>query len=293
VNIHTSSELKSCYVAVVLIMILSGATVTTHAIVDHQRPSQVRFKKLSYLPNGDYLKMAVLGYRQVAADLIWLEVLQHFGVREQDTEGYLWAYHAVDVLTDLDPHFIFSYQAAGTVLAIWAKRAQESVAILEKGMRHNPQEWILPFLLGYDYYFELHDPETAGRYFRLAAMLPGSPNYLADLATKMSVESGNPEVALEFLQRLYDKAEAERTREGLAQRMKEVIAERNIRVLEDVVRQYHQHFGKRPTKLDDLTASGMIQQIPSEPLGGAYQLNPSDGTVSSSGLRERLRVHRR
>jgi len=37
---------------------------------------------------------------------------------------------------------------------------------------------------------------------------------------------------------------------------------------------------------------GIIQQIPEEPLGGVYELKASEGTVASTGLRQRLRVHR-
>jgi hypothetical protein len=272
---------------------LCGAAVGTLTIIEGHRPSHLKAQEWSYLPKGEYLRVAVLGYRQIAADMIWLEVLQHFGLREQTTQGYLWGYHATDVLTDLDPNFLFAYQAGATILAVWAKRPLESVALLEKGIRHNSQAWILPFLLGYNYYFELHDPRSAGRYFRMAAMLPGSPSYLPDLATKMSVESGDPGAALEFLQRLYQQVKDDRTKEGLAQRMKEVIVERDIHFLEEGVRRYQERFRKLPAELDDLITAGIIKEIPSDPLGGIYRLNPTDGSVSSTGLSKRLRVHQR
>jgi hypothetical protein len=289
----STSEWKSFLSAAIFILMLGGATVGTLTIIEVNRLSHLRAQELAYLPKGEYLRVAVLGYRQIAADLIWLEVLQHFGLREQTTEGYLWAYHATDVLTDLDPNFVFAYQAGGTVLSVWAKRPHESVALLKKGIRHNPQAWILPFLLGYNYYFELHDPKSAGRYFRMAAMLPGSPNYLPDLAIKMSVESGDPDAALEFLQRLYQQVKDDRTKEGLRQRMKEVIVERDIRFLEEKVRQYQQRVRKLPTGLDDLVTAGIVKEIPNEPLGGVYWLNSSDGSVSSTGLSTRLHIHRR
>ena len=275
-----------------LLVVLGGATVGILAVVERQRPAMVRAAELAYLPKGEYLRVAVLGYRQMAADLIWLKAVQHFGERKQTTEGYLWAYHAVDVLTDVDPKFAFAYQAAGIVLGVWANLPRESIALLTKGMRHNPEVWQLPFYVGYDYFYEVHDPVQAAKYLRIASELPGAPAYLPKLAARMTVEAGDPDAALEFLQRLYQQLQDERLRESLVQRMKEVVAERDIRFLEEGVRRYKSRYGKLPANLNDLVTKGIIQQIPEEPLGGVYQLNASDGTVASTGLRQRLRVHR-
>lgn len=275
-----------------LLLLLGGAAVKMLTVVERQRPAMVRAAELAYLPKGDYLRMAVLGYRQMAADLIWLKAVQHFGERKQTTEGYLWAYHAVDVLTDLDPKFAFAYQAAGIVLGVWANLPRESIALLSKGMRHNPDVWQLPFYVGYDYFYELHDPVQAAKYLRIASELPGAPVYLPKLAARMTVEAGDPDAALEFLQRLYQQLQDERLRESLVQRMKEVIAERDIRFLEEGVRRYKARYGKLPASLNDLVTKGIIQQVPEEPLGGVYELNAAGGTVASTGLRQRLRVHR-
>jgi len=262
-------------------------------MVERQRPSLARAEELSYLPKGEYLKLVVLGYQQMAADLIWLKAVQHLGEKHQTRAGYLSAYHAVDVLTDVDPTFVFAYQAAGTVLGVWAGLPRESIALLTKGMRNHPEVWQLPFYVGYDYFYELHDPVMGARYFRIASVLPGAPDYLPRLAARMTVEVGDPQAALEFLQRLYQQTEDEQVRQGLARRMKEVIVERDIRFLEEGVRRYKARYGKLPVKLEDLVTREMIPKIPEEPFGGIYKLQASEGTVASTGLSERLRVHRK
>lgn len=276
-----------------LLLALGGSAVGALTMVDRQRPPLARAEELSYLPKGEYLKLAVLGYQQMAADLIWLKAVQHLGEQHQTRAGYLSAYHAVDVLTDVDPTFVFAYQAAGTVLGVWAGLHRESIALLTKGMRHHPEVWQLPFYVGYDYFYELHDPVMAARYFRIASVLPGAPDYLPRLAARMTVEAGDPQAALEFLQRLYQQTEDERVRQGLARRMKEVIAERDIRFLEEGVRRYKARYGKLPVKLEDLVTREIILKIPEEPFGGIYELQASAGTVTSTELRERLRVHRK
>lgn len=275
-------------------LLVTCVTVTVGLLVvlERQRPAAIRTSELSTLPKGEYLNVAVLGYRQLVADLIWLKVVQQLGERNQTADGYRWAAHAVDVLTDLDPKFAFAYQATGSVLSVWARLPKESIIVLSKGMRHNPEVWQLPFFLGYNYYFELHDPGEAAKYFRRAALLPGSPEYLPKLAARMSVEAGDPDAALEFLQRLFRQMQDERLREGLVRRMKEVVVERDLRFLEEGVRRYRARYGRLPGQLDDLVTGGIVTRIPDEPLGGAYRLNPADGTVASTSLGQRLQVYR-
>ena len=289
----TMGALTDWFLTWSVLLALGGTAVGVLTMVDRQRPSLVRAEELSYLPKGEYLKLAVLGYRQLAADLIWLKAVQHLGEKHQTRAGYLSAYHAVDVLTDVDPTFVFAYQAAGTVLGVWAGLPRESIALLTKGMRHHPEAWQLPFYVGYDYFYELHDPVMAARYFRMASLLRGAPDYLPKLAARMTVEVGDPQAALEFLQRLYQQTEDEQVRQGLGRRMKEVIAERDIRFLEEGVRRYAARYGKLPVKLEDLVTGGIVLRIPEEPFGGIYELQASEGTVTSTGLRERLRVHRK
>ncbi len=276
-----------------LIAILGVGAFSSLLVVDKQHHTLARSAELSYLPKGDYLKVAVLGYREVVADLLWLKAVQGLAGRQQTREGYLGAYHAADVLTDLDPQFVHAYQYTGTILGVIAGMPMESIRLLEKGVGHNPAVWQLSFFLGYDYYYELRDPASAARHFQAASLLPGAPPWLAGLAARMAVEANDSNAALEFLQRMFLQANDEQVREGLAQRIREVTAERDIRELENSIRIYRERMGKFPETLDDLVKSGILAAIPPEPFGGRYESSPADGSVKSTGLRERLRVHRR
>jgi tetratricopeptide (TPR) repeat protein len=274
---------------VVLLVIASAVEVL--AVLERQRPPSVRAEELSYLPKGEYLRVAVLGYQQIAADLIWLRAVQHLGEKRQSKRGYYWAYHVVDVVTDLDPKFVPAYQATGVVLGVWAGLLHESIAVLQKGMQHNPDVWQLPFFIGYDYFYELCDASRAAPYLQLAARLPGSPEYLQGLAARMAVEGGDPGAALEFLEQLYARIEDERLREPLAQKIRVVTAERDIRFLEDAVKRYRTRYGRRPAMLKELVSRGIIRRIPDEPLGGRYELT-AEGAVVATGLRERMKLYR-
>lgn len=272
------------------LILLAGSSVLLH-LLDGQRTAVARAEQLAYLPKGDYLKLAVLGYRQVVADLIWLQAVQHIGAKRDTQLGYTWTYHAVDVLTDLDPTFVPPYQATGLFLGVLVGRQEEGLAILDKGIRHNPSSWQLPFLAGYVSYYELCNSVAGGEYLRIAARVPGSPAYLPQLAARMTVESGDPTAALEFLDRFSRSVTDERVREALLQRMKEIIQEKDLRFLEESIRRYRAKYGQPPAKLEDLMLHGIIKQIPSDPLGGEYEVDAFSGVVRATSKRDRLRIH--
>lgn len=260
--------------------------------LDHERPSATRAGELSYLPKGEYLKVAVLGYRQAAGDLIWLKAVQHLGELRQTEQGYRWAYHAVDVVTDLDPQFWFAYLAGGTVLSVWGGMVSEGLDLLIKGMRHNPEVWQLPFYAGYDYFYEMCDAASGAKYFRIAASLPGAPPYLPKLVARLSVEAGDHGAAVQFLEGLIRRTQDERLREALTIRLKEVILEREVSILEDAAKLFARDHGRYPSRIEDLVDAGIIAQVPTEPFGGTYRVNQSDGSVQSTERRARLRVYR-
>jgi hypothetical protein len=72
--------------------------------------------------------------------------------------------------------------------------------------------------------------------------------------------------------------------------MKEVIIERDIRALESAVETYRTQHQALPMTLADLVAEGAVQNLPQEPFGGEYRLDPNTGSVSSSTHPERLRT---
>ena len=69
-NPMRSSTIKSRLTQVLCgLALLVGASGVLH-VLDQERTAVARAEQLAYLPKGDYLKLAVLGYRQVVADLI-------------------------------------------------------------------------------------------------------------------------------------------------------------------------------------------------------------------------------
>ena len=248
----------------------------------------VQIEGLAQLPKGEYLKPALLGYNHVAADIVWLRLVQLLGNKRNSADEYEWMYHALDVITTLDPQYAYAYYAGGVVLGDLAQRIDLSNRLLLKGAEANPTVWNIPFLLGYNHYFLLGDPEKGAEYIMRAASLPDHPAYLSGLATRLSVEAGNPETALAFLEARLRETQDPEMREFFVNRMKEVIIERDIQILERAVETYRTKHRSLPAALTVLVADGLLSGLPQEPFGGEYRLDTKTGFVSSSTHPDRL-----
>ena len=256
----------------------------------HWSSAKPKHQQLTYLPSGDYLRMASLGYRELAADLLWLQAIQVMGERKLSEEEGHWLYDAVDRITTLDPKFVRAYEAGSHALCILVVMPEKSNRLLEKGMQHNPQEWKLPFLLGINYYFELGDDEKAAEAMAKAARLPGAPEGIARLAAKLFVSARSPQQAVELLAKVYEETSDENVRKILETRLKESIVERDLQILEEAIRRYQASHSRRPERLEHLVEPGLLRELPKEPFGGRYLYEPATGVVRSSEVTERMRI---
>jgi tetratricopeptide (TPR) repeat protein len=262
----------------------------TQRQLEHLRAEQLMTAEVRYIPKGDYLKVAVLGYNQLAADLLWLKAVQVMGNRGTEQRDAEWLYQIFDAITTLDPKFDYVYQLGGVFLGVLSDRADLAVRLLSKGVRHNPDVWRLYFFLGFDQFYYLGNYKEAAEAMAKAAALPGRPKYIPLLAARLYAEAQEPALALEFLNRMYEESKDEQVRAQLQVRMKEVMIERDVEQLGRAVDQFTARYHREPKALTDLVAGGIVASLPTEPLGGRYYLDASSHHVKSSSRPEGLRV---
>ncbi|MGA2192329.1 MAG: hypothetical protein ABSG42_03015 [Nitrospirota bacterium] len=282
---------KFALAAVVFLLVDAALVYAVQVRIDHNRSASLHVLELGALPRGDYLKKISMGYDGLIADLLWLKTVQVMAIKKPPPGYSRWIFHAIDVATDLDPKFDYIYEAGGIFLSAVTKDYVLSNEILKKGFYNNPREWQLPFYIGFNYFFHLNDFKQAAYYMARAAELPGRPQFVPLLATRLYAESGNPRFALELLQKIYESTDDDRVKEVLEQRMKELVVEINLDELDRLVSEYHKEYGKYPT-LEDLLAKGFIRSMPRDPMNGRYSINPLTGEVTSSVLKRRLRVYK-
>ena len=242
------------------------------------------------------------GLRSVVADVAFLEALQSFGGQRGQRTAAAGAAddRALDRLltyaTDLDEKFGGAYRFAGFAMPRQTTDGKvtnvfQATALLKKGVVERPDDWRIPFSLGFIQSFYLGHFLDAGRNLALAAKIPGSPAYLPLLATRASAEGGDLDFAERMALVLEDEATEESAKEEWHKRLLDLAMERGLRTIDAAVQRYQQLFGWPPRSMADLLATGQLKEIPVEPHGGRYLIGP-DGRPRSSAS-ERLTIRSR
>lgn len=280
-----------------LLLLISTSFSAQYFLEQRDQGRLAKIEQLRLLPKGDILRPALLGYHHLGADVLWLRVVQVLGDRVVRDKDYEWLYHALDVITTVDPKYVYAYEAGGVVLAELATRVDLSNRLLEKGLAPNPSSWQIPFRLGFNHFFHLGDNFRAAEYMGQAARIPGPfpigpPHYTARLASRLYVQGKSPDVALEFLEGVLDQTTDELVRDKLQRRIRRVSLERDLQMLEQLVQQYTDSRGMKPASLRELVSAGFLSSLPAEPYGGSYLYDLKTGKVSSSSHDERMGVYR-
>lgn len=224
VEVHYPLNMNSHRYLLKILGIILGLFLvyTTQFQIDNIKDGSEKVEELSALPKGEYLRPFLLGYQQLVADILWLRVIQVNGDKVVSAKGYDWIYHALDVVTTLDPKFSYAYQFGGVNLSVSGGEVEKSNALLLKGAKENPDIWQIPFYLGFNHFFYMHDYQTAADFMAQASLIPGHPTYLPQLASRLYAQSGKKETAVQFLEQMLQETEDDKVREALKERIKQI-----------------------------------------------------------------------
>lgn len=288
-----SIRLRKTLLVGVMLVVLVAVIVWLQQDLDRRGSNLVATQEqLRALPPGEVLKPLLLGYRQIGADLLWLQVIQVLGQREVPMADYEWAAYALDVITTLDPQFVYAYDAGGVVLSELAGQVEWSNRLLRKGLAANPTVWRLPFQLGFNLFFHQQDYQGAAEAMAKAAQLPGRPAYVPELAARLYAEAKNPDLAMTFLASVRATTQDPLVLASLDRRRDEAMIERDLLLIEHALAAYADRFGGFPSSLQRLVEAGLLTTIPQEPFGGEYRFDRETGQVLSSTHPRRLRIYR-
>ena len=280
-----------------LLFLLASAFLSSRIVIEQERTLagreyRERAGNLSLLHEMSRYPAFSFGFRNLFADLSWLGAVQVAGTRKLTWNEYDRLALMIQTVIHFDPRFKVPYLLGGLILGDSRPHVQEALKILNQGRANHPDDWRFPFYVGYIHYFSLGDPVEGGKALESAAKIDGSPSYLPLLATRMFSEGRKPGTALRFLTEMAHQENDPARLEVLKRRIREVVAERDMQMLEEAVGAYRKKTGRLPKELSDLVREGMIARVPEEPHGGRYLLFP-DGKISSSRVRERLKVFRK
>ena len=215
--------------------------------------------------------------KPLAADVLWIRTVQTLGrleVRQTTTPQKQGLYRAVLAVNELDPSFVFPLEAMGVVLSAWMNEDRLAGKLFLRGHSLAPNSWKFPFFLGFLSYFYEGDPRRAANYLRLAALKPGCPAYISRLVAKLYLYSGMPKEGLDFLDSALDLESLKDFRPQIEQRRKELLLTMAFEEIQAAMERYKARFGKAPQDMEALKASGLLHEIPKDPFGGEFRIDP-------------------
>ncbi|MCI0452117.1 MAG: hypothetical protein L0Z51_06950 [Candidatus Latescibacteria bacterium] len=186
--------------------ILVGAALTATLVVATWRVQPYRERAYLYanlyLPSGKFIEQTSLGYRELAADWVWFQAVQYYGGYAKGQHDLAYFAGLIDIVTDLDPYFAYSYIFGSVVLAQDMGDLGRGVDLLKKGMRADPTNWQYPFEAGFLCYVVARDSDRAARYFELAARFPEGGDLARRFAAFVHSKAGHEENSIRMWEEL-------------------------------------------------------------------------------------------
>lgn len=197
-------------------MLIFAAGIGTARIArmraEAERPANA-ISDAPYAPSPSAAPMVSLGYRELAADLLFVRLVGYYG--SQDNEAHVMASLA-EAIVALDPQFRRAYEF-GAVATTSARRGVDNrahlraIALLEQAARQFPAYWKFPTLAGQIYIVDLKtdDPGQRRAWDQAGALLlesaarkPGSPAESALIASSLRTRLGQQQRAIDGLREL-------------------------------------------------------------------------------------------
>lgn len=242
-------------------------------------------EKLGYIPQPAVLKAVGGDQKVLLSNLLVLKSLFYFGSLVETTPAelilptdYASIYSTIDAAVKLDPYNQDAYYFAQAALSWHPDRVKQANALLEYGQRFRDWDYQLPFFLGFNYAYFLHDYESAAKYYAKAAEISGDP-LLANLAGRYLYEAKQTELALTYMRAMEKSAKNEAIKKTFQVRIQ---ALQEVQRIETALSRFQADFGDIPVTIDDLLRRGYLKEAPVDPYGGKFFINAAGRVRSTS-----------
>ncbi len=275
-----------------LVGCMGGAALALRA-VDQVRGEQATLEQVLYVRSGKTLKRFSLGYSGLLADVYWTRAVQYFGTEHQAKKrAYHLLYPLLDITTDLDPHLIVAYEFGSVFLSqaptAGAGQPDKAVALVEKGIRANPEYWRLYFTLGYIHYFDRKDYKAAQLAFQRGSEVPGALPWMKVMAATMAQHAGESATAAEIWRRIYESTDDPAIRQNAVQHFVALQVDTDVTELQHRVDLYREKMNRAPSGWPDLIQAGLLGAA-AQP-GRELLLAPTFLAVARGHLQQRYPV---
>jgi hypothetical protein len=252
------------------------------------RPS-ASAENLLYVRSPETMKRLALSYDSLLADVYWIRAVQHYGGTRLSTDPdkrYDLLFPLLDLTTSLDERFNIAYYYGSTFLAEAPPggpgRPDLAIALLEKGLRAQPDKWEFAQWIGFVHYWWRQDYEQAAAWFSRAAKFPGAPIWMAPLAATTLAEGGSRQASRFMWEEIARTAEDEWFRNEARRRLQQLDAMDQLDQLRRLTARFTDERGAPAADWSDLRAAGYLKGTPIDPTGTPYRLEAGVVTLDRS-----------
>src|SRR5882724_4416138 len=251
--------------------------------IEARATSRSELHPLLYLPSGKYLRVAVLGFNGLAADVLYLWSIQYYGNYQiADRYRYLEKIYG-DVISELDPRYLDPYLIGSLIMNAEARDPEMALRLLDKGIARNPQAWILSVEAGFICYENLRDYVRAARYFETALKAPDVNPLVHRLYAGMYDKAGDKRASFREWSEIHDSAKDEYVRTVAWNHMHDLKVEIDLADLRDRLRAFEAAAGRPPRRLLELQEREPVGSLPRDPEDREYDYDPATGAVNYRG----------
>ncbi len=245
------------------------------------RPSSV---KLGFVPQGRLYGALLGGFRWFEGDYYTFKSVIYYGEKTKDImhrnyKGveYYNLYRIIEAAILLNPYNEDAYYFAQGAFTWGIGQVRAVNGLLKYVYRYRPWDFQIPFFLGFNYAYFLHDYKNAAYYFKQAADMTHS-SLFTNLAARYFYEGGEIKLGISYLEYMIKNTKNRSVKKIYERRLKALI---DIDILSQGVLKYKKKYGKMPKNLKELVDVGIIGKIPDDPYGGTFYIT-KDGKIKTT-----------
>ncbi|MCX7927897.1 MAG: hypothetical protein N2606_07180 [Candidatus Omnitrophica bacterium] len=171
---------------------------------------------------------------------------------------------ALDLAGDIQNIYLF----AGVVAPSNNAELEKANQFLMQGLKRRPQDWKIPFWIGFNY-LQCRDYRRAIEFYQLAAKIPTSPSFLKTNLAYLYYRAGSAGEGIMYLEGLLASVENERLRRLLSQKISWL---EKIVFLQQKVEEFFLIYKRWPETLEELKDKGFLKEIPEDNFGAGFYL---------------------
>jgi len=249
--------------APLLLLLFAPLVPASQQRIDGRLGSYRAQQEVLYFWSGEHVRRLFPGYEGLAADIYWLRTVQYFGGQRLFAQGarFELLLPLIEITTTLDPRLEIAYRYGAIFLSepppTGAGRAQDGIALMERGVQRLPRSWRLRQDLGFFHFLYRHDAASASAVLEQAARIPGAPFWLHSLAADILNKGGDRAASRRMWQQIYEQAEEGVLRENARARLRLLDSLDLADAVGGRVAEYERRTGRRPARLEELRAAGL------------------------------------